>query len=168
MIEENETAPEEIPADAIPPAGVAEDAEPAGEEDIGDTDIVFDCPHCGHNLVIDYRGAGLQINCAKCGQAVSVPIPEDMSIADLDVEPGEILKQLFKTRRMLRDAENRIVELENELAAANQREMALGQTANSVAQVRLELGELVRGISSGAARMAELLAAGETVEAEEE
>ena len=22
---------------------------------INDTDIVFDCPHCGHNLCIDYR-----------------------------------------------------------------------------------------------------------------
>jgi len=156
MTEEFE-AGEEIPADALPPATEATDEETEGEEDIGDTDIVFDCPHCGHNLVIDYRGAGLQINCAKCGQAVSVPIPEDMSIDDLDVEPGEILKQLFKTRRMLRDAEGRIVELEAELEAAGRREMALGQTANSVAQVRLELGELARSMASSAARMAELI-----------
>ena len=34
------------------------------EAEIRDTDIVFDCPHCGKNLVIDYRGAGLQINCS--------------------------------------------------------------------------------------------------------
>ena len=27
------------------------------EAEIRDTDIVFDCPHCGKNLVIDYRGA---------------------------------------------------------------------------------------------------------------
>lgn len=135
--------------------------EPAADNaaDIGDTDIVFDCPHCGHNLVIDYRGAGLQINCTECGQPVSVPIPEDMSIADLDVEPGEILKQLFKTRRMLRDAENKIVELDGELDAANRRETVLLQTSNSVAQVRLELAELARGISAAAARIAELIAA---------
>ena len=79
---------------------------PEGTE-ISDMDIVFDCPYCGHNLAIDYRGAGLQVMCVQCGEAVSVPIPEDMHIDDLDVEPGEILKQLFKTRRMLRDAENR-------------------------------------------------------------
>ena len=42
------------------------DAEASTEEGtiIRDTDIVFDCPHCGHNLAIDYRGAGLQIECA--------------------------------------------------------------------------------------------------------
>ena len=28
------------------------------DADIRDTDNVFDCPHCGKNLVIDYRGAG--------------------------------------------------------------------------------------------------------------
>ena len=37
------------------------------DAEIRDTDIVFDCPHCGKNLVIDYRGAGLQINCSECG-----------------------------------------------------------------------------------------------------
>jgi len=30
---------------------------------INDNDIVFDCPRCGHGLVINYRGAGLIINC---------------------------------------------------------------------------------------------------------
>ena len=43
--------------------------------EIRDTDIVFDCPHCGKSLVIDYRGAGLQINCSECGESVLVPIP---------------------------------------------------------------------------------------------
>ncbi len=139
-------------------AGAA-DADSGDGAEISDTDIVFDCPHCGHNLVIDYRGAGLQINCAQCGQAVSVPIPEDMEIDDLDVEPGEVLKQLFKTRRMLRDAENKIVELEAELEAAAQRETTLAQAANSVAPVRLELAELARTLAAGAARMTELLTA---------
>ena len=39
--------------------------------EIRDTDIVFDCPHCGKSLVIDYRGAGLQINCSECGSRFS-------------------------------------------------------------------------------------------------
>jgi len=67
--------------------------------EIRDTDIVFDCPHCGKNLVIDYRGAGLQVNCMQCGQPVLVPIPDGMDLHDLDLDPGEILKQLFATRR---------------------------------------------------------------------
>ena len=44
--------------------------------EIRDTDIVFDCPHCSKTLVIDYRGAGLQINCSECGKDVLVPIPD--------------------------------------------------------------------------------------------
>ena len=69
------------------------------ESEIRDTDIVFDCPHCGKNLVIDYRGAGLQINCSECGETVLVPIPDGMELRGLDLDPGEILKQLFATRR---------------------------------------------------------------------
>ena len=56
------------------------EAETSTEEGtiIRDTDIVFDCPHCGHNLAIDYRGAGLQIECVNCGESVLVPIPDGM------------------------------------------------------------------------------------------
>ena len=81
-------------------------------------DIVFDCPHCGHNLCIDYRGAGLQITCSECGEAVLVPIPDGMKIDDLDLDPGEILKQLFATRRNLQRAEARAEALEAKLADA--------------------------------------------------
>ena len=85
------------------------------EEDIRDTDIVFDCPHCGKSLVIDYRGAGLQINCSECGESVLVPIPDGMELRDLDLDPGEILKQLFATRRNYQKAELRIQELKARL-----------------------------------------------------
>ena len=87
-----------------------------GDAQINDTDIVFDCPHCGHNLCIDYRGAGLQINCSECGEAVLVPIPDGMKIDDLDLDPGEILKQLFATRRNLQRAEARAEALEARLS----------------------------------------------------
>ena len=85
------------------------------EADIRDTDIVFDCPHCGKNLVIDYRGAGLQINCSECGETVLVPIPDGMELRDLDLDPGEILKQLFATRRNYQKAELKIQELKARL-----------------------------------------------------
>ena len=87
----------------------------ADEGEIRDTDIVFDCPHCGKNLVIDYRGAGLQINCTECGESVLVPIPDGMALSDLDLDPGEILKQLFATRRNYQKAELRIQGLKSRL-----------------------------------------------------
>ena len=83
--------------------------------EIRDTDIVFDCPHCGKNLVIDYRGAGLQISCTDCGKDVLVPIPDGMELGDLDLDSGEILKQLFATRRNYQKAEMQIHLLKQKL-----------------------------------------------------
>ena len=116
MSEEEMVPPveEELAAAAAGDGGIEDD----GESDvvIQDTDIVFDCPHCGHNLAIDYRGAGLQINCVNCGESLLVPIPDGMKINDLDLEPGEILKQLFATRRNLQKTELRAAMLEERLA----------------------------------------------------
>ena len=86
------------------------------DSEIRDTDIVFDCPHCGKSLVIDYRGAGLQIDCTGCGQSVLVPIPEGMDLHDLDLDPGEILKQLFATRRNYQKSELKVQSLKTRLA----------------------------------------------------
>ena len=74
--------------------------------EIRDTDIVFDCPHCSKTLVIDYRGAGLQIT-----------IPDGMELTDLDMDPGEILKQLFATRRNYQKAETRVQGLKARLVS---------------------------------------------------
>ena len=101
------------------------------EADIRDTDIVFDCPHCGKNLVIDYRGAGLQISCSQCGKEVLVPIPDGMQLADLDLDPGEILKQLFATRRNYQKAEQTIQSLKAKLV---QMQEALGVMQAVVAE----------------------------------
>ncbi|HRR35185.1 MAG TPA: hypothetical protein P5026_13870 [Kiritimatiellia bacterium] len=117
---EEEMENEEVLASDLQPE------EPEGENDeIRPTDIVFDCPHCGHNLAIDYRGAGLQINCVACGQPALVPIPEGMKIDDLDLSPGELLTQLFQTRRMMLKCEQRIAELEETLASIKLRRTEL-------------------------------------------
>ena len=92
-----------------------EEVELRDESEIRDTDIVFDCPHCGKSLVIDYRGAGLQIECSGCGESVLVPIPEGMELHDLDLDPSEILKQLFATRRNYQKAELEIQNLKSRL-----------------------------------------------------
>ena len=68
------------------------DPQNAEGAEIGDNDIVFDCPHCGKGLCIDYRGAGLQIECSGCHEQVLVPIPDGMELADLDLDVGEALK----------------------------------------------------------------------------
>ncbi len=38
-------------------------------------DINFDCPHCGHNLDVNERGAGLTVACPECSKNIEIPIP---------------------------------------------------------------------------------------------
>ncbi|MCR5413384.1 MAG: hypothetical protein K6F50_01485 [Kiritimatiellae bacterium] len=107
------TEEQENTRDGFEPALETQSAEGA---EIRDTDIVFDCPHCGKSLVIDYRGAGLQIDCSTCGESVLVPIPDGMQLTDLDLDAGEVLKQLFATRRNYQKAELQIQSLKMRLS----------------------------------------------------
>lgn len=115
-----------------------------GDTVIQDTDIVFDCPYCNHNLAIDFRGAGLQTNCVNCGQSVLVPIPDGMEIADLDLDEREILKLLFATRRNLKTAMIRINELEETLDIELNRKTHLESLASKYAVQLEELSNLCK------------------------
>ena len=136
MTEEEIGASEEA---AVGEGSAFEDSTDENGTIIRDTDIVFDCPHCGHNLAIDYRGAGLQINCVQCGETVLVPIPDGMKIDDLDIEPGEILKQLFKTRRDLQKQEIRAEGLEEQVRGLVERNSALYAQCEAFAMQVAEL-----------------------------
>ena len=87
------------PTNSVPPAQPEVNDEE--DADIMPTDIVFDCPECGHQLAVDYRAAGLQVPCSVCGAIIQVPIPDSMQLDDLDTDPGEMLQQLLQTRRAL-------------------------------------------------------------------
>jgi len=80
--------------------------------DIKETDIVFDCPHCGKSLAIDYRGAGLTINCSDCAKDVQVPIPEGMEIEDIDSTSEEQEVRIMHLRKSLTAAQERVARLE--------------------------------------------------------
>ena len=116
-------------------------------EEIKDTDIVFDCPFCGKSLAIDYRGAGLIIPCSDCGRDVDVPIPEGMELGDLDSSDEEQEIRILNLRRSVATAEARILELENELAAANTENSALEKGGDSNAnklEAILESVDIIR------------------------
>jgi predicted Zn finger-like uncharacterized protein len=36
-------------------------------------DITFSCTSCGTHIVIDAAGAGMSVQCPKCGQSLTVP-----------------------------------------------------------------------------------------------
>ena len=74
----------------------------------GQQDIVFDCPHCGKSLVIDRRGAGMQIRCPECNGTVTVPQP------DYDEVSAEDLR-LHELEDALQDCKRELSELTEEL-----------------------------------------------------
>ena len=119
--------------DDLDKAGTRDDTAGSGFADTGsdqdgeinDNDIVFDCPHCGHGLVINYRGAGLIINCTECNEPVQVPIPDGMELADLDQEPEELQSQIRNLRRALFKAEEHGRELENVVISLKERRTVL-------------------------------------------
>ena len=96
-----------------------------GADEIRETDIVFDCPACGKSLAIDYRGAGLNIECTDCGNDVVVPIPEGMEIGDLDSTPEEQETRILNLRKSLAEAEERIQDLELRVDELSERRRAL-------------------------------------------
>jgi len=91
------------------------DEETVGGDEIKATDIVFDCPFCGKSLAIDYRGAGLSIDCTDCGKRVEVPIPEGMELGDFDRTAEEQEINIIHLRKALTTAEGRIDSLQKEI-----------------------------------------------------
>lgn len=57
------------------------------DDQVPETDIVFECPHCGKSLSIDPRGAGIVIACTQCSRPVTVPIPDGMDVSAVDSAP---------------------------------------------------------------------------------
>src|SRR6266581_3219554 len=41
-------------------------------------DVIFNCPKCEQELAVDSSGAGTEINCPSCGEAIVIPEPEPM------------------------------------------------------------------------------------------
>ena len=109
------------------------------KNDIKDTDIVFDCPHCAKSLAIDYRGAGLFIPCTDCGKTVTVPIPEGMELADIDLSEEEQEIKILHLRKSLLVAEHRIVQLEIDLKTAT----SMAESSEKQPAINTELNDVV-------------------------
>ncbi len=98
------------------------------ENEVKDTDIVFDCPYCSKSLAIDYRGAGLTIQCSDCGSDVQVPIPDGMELNDIDSSSEEQEVRIMHLRRSLSASQQRIQQLESEIDGLNARRKVLERT----------------------------------------
>ncbi len=52
-------------------------------------DIKFNCTGCGTHIVIDEAGAGLSVQCPRCGQALTVPPAR----ADVVIDASSAIQQ---------------------------------------------------------------------------
>src|SRR6266480_3730557 len=52
-------------------------------------DVIFNCPKCEQELAVDSSGAGTEINCPSCGEAIVIPGAEPLiPAAGADSRPG--------------------------------------------------------------------------------
>lgn len=102
---------------------------PGPQNEIADTDIIFECPHCAKSMAIDRRGAGLMISCPDCGTRIRVPYTDGLEIPSasvsgdpsLAIEPQtrDLAQALHQSRekvqqliRLLDEARHRRITLE--------------------------------------------------------
>jgi len=53
-------------------------------------EIIFNCPNCEQELSVDSDGAGSEIPCPTCGEAITIPLPErPVKSAAVAAEPAE-------------------------------------------------------------------------------
>jgi predicted RNA-binding Zn-ribbon protein involved in translation (DUF1610 family) len=65
---------------------------------VTERDIVFDCPHCGGELVVDMDGAGMEVNCTLCGGGLTVPAYDGPSLEFLQAATARLAKAVQGTR----------------------------------------------------------------------
>lgn len=114
------------------------------QDEIPESDIQFDCPHCGKHLSIDPRGAGLVIVCPDCEKHVSVPIPEGLDIEDIDATPEELSFRLMTSRTTITKLQQQIVALQQQVEELQKfKEQAIADAAEATARRRSFKSNLV-------------------------
>ena len=76
------------PGDQIERAGVQ----------VTERDIVFDCPHCGGELIVDMDGAGMEVACALCNGAIVIPEYHGPSLYFLQAATAKLTKAIQTAR----------------------------------------------------------------------
>ncbi len=120
-------------------------------DEVQDTDIVFDCPHCGKSLCIDYRGAGLNITCTDCGNETAVPIPNGMELDDLDSTPQDQEVRIINLRNSLSESDTRANGLAAEVEVLKTRCTELKASHDAVGQNADEVRERISQIEKAQA-----------------
>ena len=90
---------------------------------ITDRDLLFDCPHCGKNFVIDQQAAGSAFSCPECERDIEIPPLETLMSAASQATP-EVQEDMDDA---INGTDGRVLELQHELNQAHE-EIALLKT----------------------------------------
>jgi hypothetical protein len=52
-------------------------------------DIIFDCPNCQQELVVDSAGAGTEIDCPACGETITIPRQSTKAAPEVTAPTGQ-------------------------------------------------------------------------------
>ena len=52
-------------------------------------DIIFDCPNCQQELVVDSAGAGTEIDCPACGETITIPKQSTKAAPEVVASTGQ-------------------------------------------------------------------------------
>jgi transcription elongation factor Elf1 len=92
--------PVSLMSDALPtgqPLDIPDSIESSGLQ-LTERDIVFPCPHCRGELVVDKEGAGLSLTCSHCGEPVTVPEYSGPSLHFLQAATSKLADALENAR----------------------------------------------------------------------
>jgi len=138
---------------------------PSGEftgphNEIAETDIIFECPHCAKSMAIDRRGAGLMISCPDCGTRIRVPESDGLDVAPEPLVDDHLSSNNPKMRDLaqaLNQSREKVQQLMRLLDEARQRRGMLEKRRIAEAGRLGKIGDELAVIQSAIDRMAGLI-----------
>lgn len=125
--------------------------------EIGPRDIVFDCPACHKNLVVDEAAEGLTVDCPSCANKVIVPPKTQKTpAAPPPPPPAGVDPRLLALGSKLKELQTQRTEISNNIAARlnemNRQMVMLARLETSHQQVLQEWNKVLAELKPGAGR----------------
>lgn len=125
--------------------------EPVTTPQIGEHDILFVCPSCRKNMVIDESAVGMTIDCAGCGKQVIVPpkmpTPSAEAVPSPVLDMATIESRIAALGSKLKELQTQRTEISNTIGARlndiSRQMVLLARLESSQQQVMQEWQQIV-------------------------
>ncbi|MBM3860223.1 MAG: hypothetical protein FJ395_11305 [Verrucomicrobia bacterium] len=121
--------------------------------EIGPRDIVFSCPVCQKNMVVDEVAEGLTVECPGCGGAVIVPAKANTSVETSAPAPASTDSKLSALISKLKELQTQRTEISTNIVARlndiNRQMVLLARLENTHQQVMQEWNRVLADLRPG-------------------